>query len=67
MRFCLALLIPVLCLAGCTGCEPGRPDVTVGVGVGASGTHSDLSLGQSCGGMQVRVGTGGMMGLGAQL
>ncbi|WP_417672614.1 hypothetical protein [Pseudodonghicola sp.] len=60
MRLCLVLMIPAFCLAACTGCEPARPDVTVGVGVGTSGTHSDLSVGQSCGPMHVRVGTGGM-------
>ncbi|MDK3016627.1 hypothetical protein [Pseudodonghicola flavimaris] len=63
MRLFVGILVVALALAGCTGCN-SRPDLQAGVGVGASGTHSRVSVGQSCGPMHVRVGTGGMgMGL----
>lgn len=65
MRLCLVLLAAMLALAGCSGCND-HPNVNAGVGIGSSGTHSHMSVGQSCGPMNVRVGSGGM-GLGLHL
>lgn len=51
------LTAAALLLAGCATCD--RPaDMHMGVGVGTSGTAGHMSVGQGCGPLQFRVGTG---------
>lgn len=60
MRLAIVLTAGLL-LAGCSASECKQPaTLNMGVGVGASGAHPHMSVGQGCGPLHVTVGTGGL-------
>lgn len=57
MRLLLILGVAGTVLAGCEKCQLD-PSANVNVGVGSSGVHTGVSLGQSCGPVHINVGSG---------
>ncbi len=57
MKLIALLSVATLGLAACEECSP-NPNVNVGVGVGTGGVRGGVSVGQSCGPVNISVGTG---------
>jgi len=55
--FACSLLIVSFGLSGCEKCDP-NPNVNVGVGVGSGGVSGGVSVGRSCGPVNISVGGG---------